>query len=283
MSNISSTFGRAIALAAMLTMMVSCDSTENTSRNATPKRSSHSKPTSRPEDGPITIAVGLTVEPYVFNDTDPKNSQCGLEVDIVREIFGYAGHKVKFVLEPLKRTKTTFKQKLVDGVLDIKSHYPEIQGAFLSDEYITYHNIVVTLKSSNLKIEKLEDLSGLSVVGFQQARIAFCDKLTQIVDSNPKYHEMANQKGQIAMLFAKRTDAILLDRYIFRYHKSRLENVDTTQPVTYHQLFEPSHYRIAFRNKELCDTFNKGLKKIRESGRYQEIINSYIVSGGKQP
>jgi ABC-type amino acid transport substrate-binding protein len=36
-----------------------------------------------------------------------------------------------------------------------------------------------------------------------------------------------------------------------------------------------TNYSAAFRNKELRDQFNDGLKKIRADGSYQAIIDAY--------
>jgi len=97
-----------------------------------------------------------------------------------------------------------------------------------------------------------------------------------MVRKNTKYQEIANQKNQIAMLFARRTDLIVLDRKIFKYHRSRLKNVDTNQAVTFHEIFEPSSFKIAFSNEKIRDIFNSGLSELRESGKYDKIIESYI-------
>ncbi len=225
----------------------------------------------------IKISAALTVEPYVVRTKSSGGSASGFEVEIVSEALALQGYGVKFVYEPLKRTKFSFKHKRVDGVMDVKDHYPEIQGTFLSDEHITYLNTVVTLKTNNITINAIADLTDKRVIGFQQASIAFGEGFKTMTEHNPDYSEMANQSNQIAMLFLKRIDAIVLDRHIFKYHRNRLKNVQSDQPVTFHELFEPSKFRIAFRERKLRDAFNLGLKKLRASGRYQEIIDSYII------
>ncbi len=224
----------------------------------------------------IKISAALTVEPYVIRPESSNGKASGLEVDIVREAFALQGYGVKFVYEPLKRTKYSFNHKSVDGVMDVKDHYPEIQGSFLSDEHITYSNTVVTLKANSITIKKIADLTDKSVIGFQQANIAFGEKFKTMTENNPKYSEMANQSNQIAMLFLNRIDAIVLDRYIYKYHRNHLKTIQSDQPVTFHELFEPSKFKIAFREHKVRDVFNIGLKKLRGSGRYQEIIDSYI-------
>ncbi len=230
-------------------------------------------------DNTIKLAAGLRVEPYIIEATDS-----GFEADIVREAFAAEGYRVAFVYQPLLRTKKSFANHLVDGVLTIKSHYPEVKGAFLSDEYITYHNVAVTLAARNIKIDRVADLQDKTICAFQQANLALGSEFATIAKNNPKYTEMANQDGQVAMLFFKRNDGIVLDKRIFLYYRKKLKDSAKAlekaspfeEPVAYHYIFEPSNYRIAFKNEKLRDSFNAGLKKLRETGRYEKIIETYV-------
>ncbi len=222
----------------------------------------------------LKLSVGLTVAPYVIKAKNSNDQDSGFEVDIVREIFALAGYKVQFVHQPLERTKISFKQKLVDGVLTIKKHYPQVQGSFVSDEYITYHNFAVSLSSQNLKIDSIADLK--KVISFQQARYAFGKEFELMAGTNPGYKEIADQKNQIGMFFFKRTDVIVLDHRIFKYFRTRLNNIPTKQDVTFHKLFAPSAFRSAFREEKIRDVFNRGLKDLKSSGRYEEIIRTYV-------
>lgn len=227
----------------------------------------------------IRLAAGLTVEPYIieFNDS-------GFEADIVREAFALQGYKVQFVYQPLWRTKISFKRGTVDGVLTVQDHYPEIQGNFLSDEYITYHNFAVTLQSRNLKISTIAALNDKTIDAFQQAKFSLGMEFKLMAENNPAYKEMANQKNQIAQLFAKRNDVIVLDRLIFIYYRNGfkdfpaafIQNISFEEPVVFHDLFEPSSYKIAFNVEKVRDAFNMGLKRLQESGRYRQIIESYV-------
>jgi polar amino acid transport system substrate-binding protein len=230
-------------------------------------------------DVPITVAAGLTVEPYVI-ETDNG----GFEVDIVRAAFQEQGFQVRFLYQPLLRSKISFEQGTVDGVMTVKDHYPEVRNAFVSDEYITYHNVAISLSSRGLVIASVADLAGKPVDAFQQARLGLGPDFRAMADGNPQYHEMANQRHQIAKLFAGRTDIIILDQRIFKYCLNTLtrssdrfiRSLPVSDPVTVHNLFEPSHYRMAFRTKEMRDAFNAGLATIRADGRYDRIIATYF-------
>ncbi len=224
----------------------------------------------------IKLSVGLTVAPYVIKAKQPDEKDSGFEVDIVRESLAFGSYSVRFIHQPLERTKISFKLKSVDGVLSIQKHYPEIQGAFVSDEYITYHNFAVSLTARNLKINSIADLKNKRIIAFQQATYAFGKEFQLMAENNSGYSEIADQNHQIGMFFLERTDVIVLDHRIFNYIQSRLKNIPTGQRVTFHKLFEPSIFRIAFREKKIRDSFNQGLRKLRSSGRYDEIILGYM-------
>ncbi len=227
----------------------------------------------------IKIAAGLTVEPYIIESKD-----AGLEADIVREIFTLEGYKTQFVYQPLQRTKVSFKNGTVDGVMTIKMNYPEIQNTFISEEYITYYNFAVTLQSKKFQIGSIADLKNKKIDAFQQAKFALGRNFQIMAENNPDYQEIANQRNQIAKLFGNRSEVIIIDKLIFKYHHQQLKsfsdeltkNVPLDEPVIFHNLFEPSRYRMAFKTKKLMDSFNKGLKKLQASGRYQQIIASYL-------
>jgi len=224
----------------------------------------------------VKLSVGLTVAPYVIKAKNLNEKESGFELDIVKESFALGGYKVEFIHQPLERTKISFKQKLVDGVLTIKKHYPQVQGAFMSDEYISYHNFAVSFTSQNFKISSIADLKDRKIIAFQQAKYAFGKEFQLMAENNPEYREIANQKHQIGMFFLRRTDVIILDRRIFKYIRSSLKNIPTEQEVTFHELFAPSVFRIAFRDKQARDVFDQGLQKLKSSGRYEEIIRTYV-------
>ncbi len=227
----------------------------------------------------IMLAAGLTVEPYIIETNDS-----GFEADIVREIFAIGGYNVQFVYQPLWRTKVSFKDGTVDGVMTVKANFPEVQNTFLSEEYITYHNFAVTLQSQNFKIDTIADLKDKRVEAFQQARFSLGKEFELMAEKNPKYSEIANQKRQIAKLFLKRIDAIVLDNRIFTYYCKQLKDspekmmrkIPFEEPVTFNNIFEPSSYRMAFKVEKMRDVFNSGLKKLQESGRYRQIIETYV-------
>jgi polar amino acid transport system substrate-binding protein len=52
--------------------------------------------------------------------------------------------------------------------------------------------------------------------------------------------------------------------------------VDTSQPIDIGYVFKEIPFRVGFVDKKVRDDFNEGLKQLRSSGRYDEIIKKYI-------
>ncbi|MDZ7699703.1 MAG: transporter substrate-binding domain-containing protein [Deltaproteobacteria bacterium] len=220
-------------------------------------------------DRELTLAVGLALPPYNIEETDS-----GLELDIVREALSMKGYTVKTRFVPFARVKRELVEERVDGALTITPASGIV--AFYSDEHIVCENVVLSLKSQGFDIKKIEDLAGKRVVAFQDATRYLGDTFERMAKDNPNYREIADQMLQINLLFSGRTDAIVLDKNIFNYHRKHNDRVDTTQPVNIWHIFEPSPFRVAFIDKEVRDDFNEGLKKLRESGRYQKIMEKYV-------
>jgi len=264
-----------ISIFFILFMLLGCD--ENKNSNQSNLQDNRKPDNTEAKANRIRVSVSLTVEPYVIKAVEPGGKDSGFELDIVKEILLTKGYSPEFVYEPLQRSKMSFENHLVDAVMDVKDYYPEVQGSFFSDEHITYHNYIVTLRSSNISISSANDIRDKNVIAFQQASLALGEEFKSMTSENPNYLEMGSQSSQITMLFLGRTDAIVLDRHIFRYHRARLKSVNARQPVDYHELFPPSRFRIAFKEKTVRDDFNVGLKEFRASGRYQFIIDSYLA------
>jgi polar amino acid transport system substrate-binding protein len=222
--------------------------------------------------GPLKIAVGLWIPPYVI-----KDESRGIEFDILKEILASQGYQMEPVYVPLARTIQMLKEGKVDGIMS--TGLADLPGCY-TDPHITYWNFAITLKHRNLKIRSIPDLKDKSIVGFQNAKNYLGEEFRQMAVNNPKYQEHADQRIQNKMLFIGRTDVVIADRFIFEWFSKDQEvkkMVRADQKVIHHPLFEPSHFSAVFRSDVVCQRFNKGLKQMKKSGRYQEIISSYNV------
>jgi polar amino acid transport system substrate-binding protein len=219
----------------------------------------------------VKVVFSYSTPPYVFTDGN------GIVVSIVKEALAYKHHTLKPVFVNIGRSFELFK----DGYVDATSIIKENSGleAYYSDFFMQYHNAAFALKSKHYKIDKMEDLSDYNFVSFQNAHKYLGENFGKIAKKAGKnYTEIADQKQQVYMLLNARTDVAAMDRHIFKFYKNELiaegkisKNVKTEM----FELFEPTKYRTAFKDKKLRDDFNEGMAALKKSGRYEEIYKEY--------
>ncbi|WP_317683638.1 substrate-binding periplasmic protein [Terasakiella sp. A23] len=218
------------------------------------------------------MGVGLSIPPYVI-----KEENRGIEFDILKEVLASQGYKMQPVYVPLGRTLHLIQHGKVDGIMS--TGRDDLPGCY-TDTHITYWNFAITLKKKGLKIDTVWDLQDKTVLSFQNAKHYLGPKFHEMALTNKLYREIADQSVQNKLLFTGRTDVVVADRYIFEWYRNDetvTQVTDTTQEVTHHRLFDPSHFSAVFKDEAVCKAFNVGLKKMRDSGRYDEIIASYNV------
>lgn len=221
------------------------------------------------ESKELTLAVGLTIPPYNIPETDS-----GIELDIVREALKGKGYSIKPKYVPFARRNLELSNREVDGVLTI--NIDSGIDAFYSDEHLVCQNVVVSLKENDLAIDNIQDLVDKSVVAFQDATIYLGKDFADMAKANKKYKEIANQNLQINLLYGHRVETIVLDKNIFFYLRKGNKRVDTAQPIIIHYIFRPTPFRVAFLYKKVRDDFNEGLRELRRTGRYNEIVKKYL-------
>lgn len=218
--------------------------------------------------GEVYTAVGLSLPPYVIKD---KNS--GMEFDIVREALAFKGHTLKPRFVSLKQVPVVYAKKVVDAAMTVTEDFNI--NAFYSDVVISYQNYAITLKHKNITINSISDLKNKRIVAFQNAKIYLGPEYRDAV-SQATYREVKHQIYQIHRLYMGRTDVVISDRNIFTYYRNKAQTVDTTPEPVFHPIFEANHYKMAFRDSTIRDDFNEGLRSLRKSGRYDEILRLYV-------
>ncbi len=219
----------------------------------------------------VLVAVGRDLPPYVMVE-----DWRGLEYDIVREALALEGHTIKPKFMALVRVPKEMEAGLVDAAMTMRPD-SGVQ-AFYSNPHVTYRNVVLTLASRNLIISRPADLTGKSVLAFQNAAHTLGPEFQAMAATNPAYREEARQGMQPLLLYLGRVDAVVSDRFIFGWfaHDPEVsERADTAQTLRVHAIFPPTDYSVAFRDAALRDSFNHGLRKLRESGGYGRIVERY--------
>lgn len=217
----------------------------------------------------LRIAVGWHKPPYVI-----QNTQSGFELDLVRDIMLDIGYQVAFVHIPFGRTHEIHETTDIDVVMTMSDRV-ETPNIYLSKPYVTYQNVAVSLKSKDLKINKVEDLSEYSLVAFQNAHNLLGQQFHKMANSHQSYLEIPDQIRQLRLLYFKKTDVIVTDVNIFNHFKHQMENNNVYRETEIHTLFSPNPYRVGFNSEALRDEFDSALEFYLSSNRYQQLKDQY--------
>jgi polar amino acid transport system substrate-binding protein len=216
----------------------------------------------------VHLAIANELPPYII-----RESSEGIEYEIVKEALEYKGHNLIPQYVPLARITRKLRNKGTDGSLTFNDSF-NTDGMYLSEEYITYHNVMVTLKNKNRKIDSLSDFNDISVLGFQNSRKYLGEEYAKATETCKYFKEINNQKNQVMILLRNRVDAIVIDKNIFLYHYKGFAR-ESRLDITIHHIFRPNHYKAVFKDKKIRDDFNEGIKYLRDTGRYDDIVRKY--------
>ena len=112
----------------------------------------------------VVMAFGEKIPPYCFPESDS-----GIELDVIGEALAYRGHRLVPRYFPLARVPLAFRQGEVQAAMTDLGQDLSTQGAHYGEPAVLYRNVLISLQGRRLKIEKPEDLQGLSIVAFQGA------------------------------------------------------------------------------------------------------------------
>jgi len=217
----------------------------------------------------LQVASSWAKPPYII----PQNHS-GFEIELMTEVFKDLVHGVDFVYMPYERSVEMLQRKQTDVTLTL-NNLSGIDSKYLSDVYVFYQNVALSLKSKNLSIQNLQHLSEYSVVGFQSASDVLGVDFAEAVRNNKLYIEIADQMRQLELLLNEQVDVIIIDLNIFHYLSIELTGSDQFDKVTVHPFFARSLYSAGFKDIVLMKQFNQGLGKYVSSGRYQVLKAKY--------
>lgn len=217
---------------------------------------------------PLELVVGLDKPPYVIAE---KHS--GFELELAREIFAEIGYEITPIYVPFGRTARMVKSGSISVGLTLKPQHG-VDATILTNHYVFYQNVVVSLTKRDLQIDTIEDLKGKSVIAFQTATAVLGKRFADIMAQHPSYMEIAQQERQVSLLLRGSVDAIVLDRNIFRFIKSTFPE-EQQGATTLHEIFPVSAYQAAIYDPELRAQFNETLALFMKDGRYQALINKF--------
>ncbi|WP_119681945.1 substrate-binding periplasmic protein [Indioceanicola profundi] len=198
----------------------------------------------------------------------------GLEYEIIAAAMRVPGHEIISYFGPNARLVQALYRAAVDAIAPAVS----LEGTqfTLSEPYLVYHNVAITLADRQLSIASMADLAGLRVNAFQRARKALGALFANAVSSFAAYHEEGHQDRQALPLVHDRTDVIIGDRRILLHHlRMAMAAMGVWKEWKVHPLFTPTPRSAAFREASIAADFNAGLAAIRADGTYQALMDQY--------
>ena len=219
----------------------------------------------------LKVGAPILIPPYVITDSDS-----GMELDIVKEALIFKGYELEFVYLPLLRVSKYLKQKGIDCGLTMSSNIADAKNIYYSDSHITCQNAAITLESRRLKIRSAKDMIGKKVCTFQNAAKYLGPDFVEASKKGLRYREISELNNFIPMLFQGTTDIVISDIFLFKYYRKNDKRTDTTASVTIHKIFSPKMLNVGFIDEKVRNDFNDGVRHLRKTGRYDEIIKKYI-------
>jgi len=221
----------------------------------------------------LRVAFGQEKAPYLWSDDDGHIH--GIEYDILRSALGMAGDQLIAEALPNQRVIISLNNPKYDGVTGVVTG--QAGEAFYSDEYLTYVNVAITRKSSNITLVKLPDILDHSVSIWQTGWDHLGLGRFRPEGPNPsRYTEFTSQYQQTKFFWAGRCEVTVIDRNVFVwYTKIISKSADTSDPVIFHDILPHLPVRAAFRRQIDRDNFNAGLKSLRANGDYDRIFAKY--------
>ena len=222
-------------------------------------------------------AYGFGRPPYMYD----KSSERGIEEHLVRRALNQRGLSVSEVRQmPIKRGQDVLLDHAeLDYSVGVLEN--ETDGLFYSDDFIKYENVAISRKKDQLRIQRIEDLKAYEVVAWSKAYNMLGDEFKQAYkpENRPdNYTEVFDQKLQHKRFFQEEADVILVDKNIFQWYVNQYKRkYKADQEYDIHYIFEePTWVKVSFRDERLRDEFNQGLKYLKESGQYNEIIQNFL-------
>lgn len=228
----------------------------------------------------MSVAFSRGRPPYVFTE---KGQLRGIEIDLTREALSRLGYKLKAeALSPYRIEAEAKHGKSFDIVVGAPF---ESDGArFHSKALVKFENVAVVLKSKKITIKSVKDLTSWRVGAWVNAGTSlgreFQRQYSPRVSGKPvpNYKEFAKQDEQFRAFWEDKIDVLIIDRYIFGWFRmNQGTQVDVLRDVEAFSIFpDPKSTSVAFSDQKMRSAFEQELEKMRESGEYDRIVQSYV-------
>jgi len=232
--------------------------------------------TAKAETKKYVIATDITFAPFEYQDTNGE--YVGIDIELMKSIAEAEGFEVEFKPLGFNAAVQALEAGQVDAVMAGMGITDERKQKF--DFTNSYYDSGIGMGvPKNSEITSLSDLKGKKVavkLGTQGATYAESIKskygftITTFEDSSSMYQDV----------MVGNSDALFEDYPVLAYS---ITSNNLPLKMTDHNE-NKTEYGVAVNkgeNAELITAFNNGLKKLKESGKYDEIINKYTTNASE--
>lgn len=203
---------------------------------------------------------------------DKNGLLVGINPEIIKAAFSGSNYQLNFKIYGYSRLVSQLKFDRIDFASPVAFN---IDNAYLTDQYLPFQNVAISLLEKQFNIEQLADLKGKRIVAFQQASRIYGKEFEQLVSAEKdKYTELVKRDVQIKMLFMGRADVVVGEQRILLMISDALYN---KQQLAIHNILPFKVYGGVSKDKAIVEAFNQGLKRIRANGIYQQILDKKRV------
>jgi polar amino acid transport system substrate-binding protein len=216
----------------------------------------------------ITLTAG-DWRPYLGND-DPHQ---GVVARIVSEAFALEGIEVTYVFSSWSRAYADAEQGRADGSVIWIEQAERAERFHYSDPVFEAKTVLFHLKDSGFDWQRLTDLYGTTVGGTVGYMYQFEPNPNIRVDRGP------TDEAGFRKLLGKRFPIFISDlaagQAVIDTHFTPAE----AQRITYHpRPLKLTSYHLLLpkklsRSNDLLERFNRGLKRLRDSGKHAEYLS----------
>jgi polar amino acid transport system substrate-binding protein len=217
----------------------------------------------------LLLVAGLEKPPYVVPAIDS-----GFEIELMQQMLSIMGYEMSVVYVPYGRTYEITNQIKADIGLTLISEIG-VASELLTDPYVVYQNVAVSLKQQKIQLTKVAELQNYSLVAFQNANKILGADFAQASKASPLYFELPDQLRQVELLLQGKIEVIVMDVNIFKHFAKVLTGNNQISEVNVHSLFPSTYYRAVIASADLRQTFNQEFSKYIKTEQYAELLKKY--------
>lgn len=219
----------------------------------------------------LRAAISYDVPPYVID-----HAKSGLEVDIVRRAL--PAYSLDFVQMGFGKTHDAIRKDRVEVAVGVRE---KNDGLYYSDGYLNVVNYAISRKSDALKINGVNDLVGHRLIAWRGAYTELGPEFEKLfapgAPNHKDYKETSEARRQVADFWKTDGAVLIINRRVFVYLSEKMGH--SMDEVDIHPIFPAvTAFKVAFRNAETRDAFNKGLAELCRTGEYVSLLKKYGVA-----